>query len=92
MSKNEIPRLYTIADNVYAKTVYIGGEIDAPMVNVTMTEDQKKIRMIKLIQTSRQEKHGASGISPGNRRIGVEAVTSMKYHTVKILLSTKAKQ
>ena len=72
MSKNEIERLYTIVDNVSAKTVYIGGAIDALMVNVTMTEEQKKIRMIKPIQTSHQEKHGVTGINRENRHTGAE--------------------
>lgn len=67
-----------------------GGVADAHMVVVTMISGQRRIHMIRLIRTNRQELHGATGISRVSRRIGAEAEDYIQSITVRDSSSMKA--
>ena len=92
MLKNETARLYAIADNVSVIIVYTGGVADVLMGDAMTISEQKKIRMIKLIQINHQESYGVTGINQENRRIGAEAGVSIQYHIVKISSNMKVQR
>lgn len=89
---NMSKKTQVVVKDVSVKSVCTGGVEDALMALVMMILEQKKIRMIKLIQINHQESYGVTGINQENRRIGAEAGVSIQYHIVKISSNMKVQR
>ena len=74
---------FLLAHHVFAEAACIGGVPDAHMEDVTMISGQKKIHMIRRIQTNRLGRYGPTGINRVSRHIGVVVAHSIRCITVQ---------